>query len=266
MVNRVMPLEARRALMRAEGVERTREESPPLSVILPTYNERENIGPLVREIYAVMGIETEVVVVDDDSPDGTWAVVEGMQKEYPNLKLIRRIGKTGLVSALNDGLAASSGEVVAWMDCDLSMPPAKIKEFYAGIAKGFDMVMGSRFVPGGGVEIITGSRDTALAFILSSLLNSFIRLLLGKKIRDYTSGFVAARRAVLEKVPLRGDYGEYFIEFSYRAYRHGFQILEVPYLSLARRTGTSKTGTHLFHYLKRGSKYVWRTLQLKFRG
>ncbi len=170
-----------------------------LSVILPTYNERENIGLLIQEIYNSIGMETEVIVVDDDSPDGTWAVVERMTKDYPGLKLICRQGKKGLVSALKEGIANSSGEVVAWMDCDLSMPPSKLKELYEGIVEGNDMVIGSRFVPGGGVEIITGSKDTVLAFLLSALLNSFVRFLLGDRIKDYTSGFVAVRRSLLEK-------------------------------------------------------------------
>ncbi|MGQ9672344.1 MAG: polyprenol monophosphomannose synthase [Candidatus Aminicenantales bacterium] len=237
-----------------------------LSVILPTYNERENIGPLVRQIYGATGEETEVIVVDDDSPDRTWAVVEAMRSEYPNLKLIRRRRKSGLVSALNEGIANSSGEVVAWMDCDLSMPPSKLRDLCQGIVDGYDMAIGSRFVPGGGVEIITGSQDTALAFFMSYVLNFFIQRLLGKRIKDYTSGFIALRRSVLDRIPLRGDYGEYFIELSYRALRLGYRILEIPYLSLARRKGTSKTGTHFFHYLKRGSKYVWRTLKLKSSG
>jgi dolichol-phosphate mannosyltransferase len=236
---------------------------PSISIILPTYNERENIGPLIQQIYQAMGEETEVIVVDDDSPDGTWAVVEEMAAAHPNLTLIRRKEERGLVSALRQGIASSKADVIAWLDCDLSMPPPKIKELYEGILQGYDMVIGSRFVDGGGVEIVTGSQDTPLAFFMSSLLNSFIRRVLGPQVKDYTSGFVAVRRRVLENIELRGDYGEYFIELAYRGHRQGYRILEIPYISPARRRGTSKTGTHLFHYLRRGSKYIWRTLKLK---
>lgn len=236
----------------------------PLSIVLPTFNERENIGPLIREIYQVMGEEAQVVVVDDDSPDGTWAVVEEMTGTYPNLKLIRRRGERGLVSALNKGIASSSGEVVVWLDCDFSMPAQKIKDLYAGILQGYDMVIGSRFVDGGGVEIVTGSRDTPLAFFMSSLLNAFIQRVLGPQIKDYTSGFVAVRRQVLEKIRLTGDYGEYFIELACRVHRLGYRVREIPYISPARRQGTSKTGTHFFHYLKIGSKYIRRTWKLRF--
>lgn len=236
---------------------------PSISIILPTYNERENIGPLIQQIYQTMGEEAEVIVVDDDSPDGTWAVVEGMTAAHSNLRLIRRKKERGLVSALNEGIARSTADVVAWLDCDLSMPPAKIKELYEGILRGYDMAIGSRFINGGGVEIVTGSQDTPLAFFMSSLLNSFIQRVLGPQVKDYTSGFVAVRRRVLENIRLTGDYGEYFIELACRAHRKGYRLLEIPYISPARRKGTSKTGTHMSHYLRRGSKYVWRTLKLR---
>ncbi len=237
--------------------------TPSISIILPTYNERENIGLLIQQVYQAMGEEAEVVVVDDDSPDGTWAVVEEMAAAHPALTLIRRKEERGLVSALRKGIDSSKADVVAWLDCDLSMPPAKIKELCEGVAQGYDMVIASRFVNGGGVEIVTGSQDTPLAFFMSFLLNSFVRRVLGPQVKDYTSGFVAVRRRVLEDIRLTGDYGEYFIELAYRAYRHGYRILEIPYISPARRQGTSKTGSHLFHYLRRGSKYIWRTLRLK---
>ena len=97
-----------------------------VSVILPTYNEKDNIPLLISEIFRQLPYETEIIVVDDDSPDGTWQVVEEMAKENQNLRLLRRVDKKGLVSALNDGIAVSEGDVVAWMDSDLSMPPEKL--------------------------------------------------------------------------------------------------------------------------------------------
>lgn len=235
-----------------------------ISVILPTLNEKENIKPLIEEIFHEIREDTEVIVVDDDSPDGTWAVVEELSKTNPNLFLLRRKGERGLASALEKGIAFSKGEVVVWMDCDLSMPPETIKTLYAEIVKGYDMAIGSRFVDGGGVEIITGSRDTFLAYLLSLVLNRFVQFVLGSSVKDYTSGFIAVKRKILERIPLSGDYGEYFIGLVYRAREQGYRILEVPYICKARRRGTSKTGSHLFHYLKRGSKYIWLTLKLKF--
>lgn len=235
-----------------------------VSVILPTYNEKENITLLISEVFRHVPYETEIIVVDDDSPDETWRVVMELAKKNKNLRLLRRMDKRGLVSALNDGIAASEGNVVAWMDSDLSMPPEKLKELLEKIDEGFDAAVASRFVKGGGIEIITGSRDTALAYILSLSLNRFVQKMLNSSFKDYTSGFIALRKEILEKNPLRGDYGEYFIELIHRTRKKGYTTVEIPYISLARQRGTSKTGTHLFQYLKRGVKYIKVAVRLKF--
>jgi len=235
-----------------------------VSVILPTYNEKENIAPLIKEILESITREKEIFVIDDNSPDGTWRVVEEMAKTQKDLFLVRRVREKGLVSALNEGIAFSRGEIVVWLDCDFSMPPSKIKELLEGIDQGYDAVVGSRYVQGGGVEIITGSSDSLFAYVLSFLLNRFIQRLLGFSFKDYTSGFIAIRRNVLEKIRLKGDYGEYFIDLIYRMIKKGYKVKEIPYLSKARRKGVSKTGTNLFHYLAKGSKYILFTIRLKF--
>jgi dolichol-phosphate mannosyltransferase len=237
---------------------------PAISVILPTYNERENIGPLIEQVFQSLGEEAEVVVVDDDSPDGTSEVVEELAASRERLHLLRRMSERGLVSALKAGIGRAEADVVAWLDCDLSMPPRLLRTFLDEIRGGYDMVFGSRFVDGGGVEMVTGSRDSISAFLLSRLLNRFAQKVLGAQIKDYTSGFVAIRKPVVEEIGLKGDYGEYFIELSHRARRRGYRILEIPYVSLARREGTSKTGTNVFQYFKRGIKYIRKILGLKF--
>lgn len=242
---------------------RDRNSETMISIILPTYNEKGNIVPLIQEIFQGLTKEIEVIVVDDDSPDNTWQEVERLKETQGHLYLIRRIDRRGLVSALKEGIAASKGEVVVWLDSDLSMPPQKIKELLSGIDQGYDVVFGSRFVKGGGVEIITGSGDTLLAFLLSLILNRFIQFILGPYFKDYTSGFIALRRKILEEIPLRGDYGEYFIDLIYRAQKRGFKILEIPYLCRARSFGSSKTGRNFFHYFRRGRKYLWVTFKLK---
>jgi glycosyltransferase involved in cell wall biosynthesis len=205
-----------------------------------------------------------VIVVDDDSPDGTWAAVNTLRKAHGGLRLLRRTSERGLVSALRAGVDLAEADVVAWMDCDLSMPPSLLGTFLDKIRAGYDMVFGSRFVAGGGVEIITGSKDSVMAYLLSRLLNRVIRTWLGSGVHDYTSGFVAVRKQVVQETGLRGDYGEYFIALAHLAKKMGYRLLEVPYVSLARRMGTSKTGTNLFHYLKRGRKYLWLTVKLRF--
>lgn len=238
--------------------------APAVSVIFPTYNERDNIGPLIREVRKYAPADTEIIVVDDNSPDGTWQVVEEMQKEAPNLHLIRRMDKRGLASALRDGIAAAKGGILVWSDCDFSMPPARIADLLAAIAGGLDVAVGSRYVKGGGVQIVSGSNDTLLAYLMSVTLNKFIRAVLGRDFGDYTSGFIAFRRRVLDKITLHGDYGEYFIDFIHRARRLGYKVGEVPYMCVERRTGVGKTGQKFGDFIRKGRKYVWLTLKLRF--
>ncbi len=238
--------------------------APEVSVIFPTYNERDNIGPLIREVRKYTPASTEIIVVDDDSPDGTWRVVEELQKDVPNLFLIRRMDKRGLASALRDGIAASKGGIIVWSDCDFSMPPARIADLLAAIAGGLDVAVGSRYVKGGGVQIVTGSNDTLLAYLMSVTLNRFIRRVLGRDFGDYTSGFIAFRRRVLDKISLRGDYGEYFVDFIHRARKLGYKVGEIPYMCVERRTGVGKTGQKLGDFIRKGRKYVWLTLKLRF--
>jgi len=237
-----------------------------LSVVLPTYNEKDNIAPLISEILKHVSLETEIIVVDDDSPDGTWQIVENLALENPAIKLIRRTDQRGLVSALNDGIAASTGKCVAWMDCDLSMPPAHLKDLIRKIEAGHDAAVASRFIQGGGVEILTGSGDTVLAFLLSRTLNRFIRTMLDSSFFDYTSGFIVIRKQALADTPLKGDYGEYFIELIHRIKKKGFKTVEIPYICRARKAGQSKTGTNIFHYLKKGIKYIAVILSLKIKN
>ena len=240
-------------------------ERPPreLSVIFPTYNERDNIGPLILEVLRHTPPDTEIIVVDDDSPDGTWRVVESMRREHPNLYLLHRKDKRGLASALRDGIAFSRGRSIVWSDCDFSMPPAVIKDLLAALERGSDVAVGSRYVKGGGVQIVVGSQDTLRAYLMSVALNRFIQAVLGRGFKDYTSGFIAFRRRVLEKISLRGDYGEYFIDFIYRARKLGFKVVEIPYMCVERRTGVGKTGQTFFDYVRKGRKYVWLTIKLR---
>ncbi|MGQ9593581.1 MAG: polyprenol monophosphomannose synthase [Anaerolineae bacterium] len=228
-----------------------------VSVVLPTYNERDNIGPLIQALLAQVQEPVEVWVVDDDSPDGTWQVVQALAEEDPRVHLLRRVGERGLTSALAAGIAASRGEVVVWMDCDFSMPPEVVPRLVAALG-GADVAVGSRYVRGGQD---VGHSWMARAF--SWAINLFASLLLGWGVRDYTSGFVAALREVLERIPLRGDYGEYCIDFLYRAQRAGCRVVEIPYTCAERASGESKTGANVLDYLRRGWKYVWTVLRLR---
>lgn len=233
------------------------------SIILPTYNERENIERLIKEVFSFLGHKAEIIVVDDDSPDRTWQKVEEIRPAYPHLKLIRRMKDHGLVASLKEGIDKSAGEIIIWMDADGSMPADKIPELIDSVEKGYDLVAGSRFVPKGGVELITGTADSMIGFFLSLLLNRWCQFLFGSWFHDYTSGFVAVKKTVINNLPLQGDYGEYFIALVYQAYRQGYKLLEIPYINRPRWSGQSKTGLYFWDYLKRGWKYFWLTIKLK---
>jgi dolichol-phosphate mannosyltransferase len=231
---------------------------PKVSVVLPTYNERDNIGPLIEAILANLDQSTQIIVVDDDSPDGTWQVAQEMATNDERIELLRRTDERGLTSALNAGIARARGDIIAWMDCDLSMPPDKLPELVEALAE-CDLAIGSRYVK--------GAKDVGHSFAgraFSWIMNFCTSLLLGFAIRDYTSGFIAAKRELFDQITLRGDYGEYCIDLLHRARKKGFKIQEIPYYFVPRKSGESKTATRIGDYFRRGIKYVILVLRLRF--
>lgn len=237
-----------------------------VSIVLPTYNESENIVDLIRAIDKVVKYKKEIIVVDDNSPDGTSSKVYKYLTKYrkKNILLKTRFKNRGLTNSLKGGIRMASGDIVVWMDCDFSMPPAIINKLLAKIETGNDIAVGSRFVAGGGFKIDHSSAqiDSPIAIILSRLMNISIRTFLGGGFYDYTSGFIAVKRHVFDKITLRGDYGEYFIDLIYKSLALKFKITEVGYICLPRQRGVSKTGQNLWQYLRRGIKYIGLTLQL----
>lgn len=229
-----------------------------VSAVLPTYDERENIGPLIDGILAHVQRPVEVVVVDDDSPDGTWQVVQEMAHQDSRIQLIRRTDERGLTSALMTGIRQSRGDVIVWMDCDLSMPPEVLPALLAATDE-VDLAVGSRYVSGG-----ADVGHSLVGQLFSRTINLAASLLLGWEIKDYTSGFLAVRRHVFDQITLRGDYGEYCIDLLARARRQGFTIREVPYHCVPRLRGESKTATNPWGYIRRGWKYVLTVLRLRF--
>ncbi|MEM2741513.1 MAG: glycosyltransferase, partial [Nitrososphaeria archaeon] len=122
-----------------------------LSIIIPTYNERENIGRLIEMIIeSLNGIDFEIIVVDDNSPDGTGEFVEQLSNELANLKVIHRPGKLGLSSAILDGASIAQGYAIGVIDADLQHPPQILKEMFSKILEGYDVVVASRYIKGGG--------------------------------------------------------------------------------------------------------------------
>lgn len=239
--------------------------------ILPTFNEKDNIRPLIEGLIASVPSPYLVLVVDDNSPDGTWQIVEEIAKNYPlspqdegfqsGVALIRRIDEKGLTTAIqrgiNEAIATYDAKIITWMDCDLSMPPEDVPNLVKAIREeNADVAVGSRWIPGG-EDIAHG----IMARLLSWIINNYAMLFLGNQVHDYTSGFIAARSEVLNKISLKGDYGEYCIDLLCRAFRLGFHLVEVPYVCVPRTAGESKTGINLLDYLDKGRDYVttvWR--------
>ena len=233
-----------------------------ISIILPTYNEKDNIIILIDSIRDHLKNSPEIIVVDDDSPDKTWQLVEELN--YDNVKVLRRINQRCLTTAISDGISMSNGEIIVWMDTDLSMPPEKITALLEKIDEGYDISVGSRYIPDGGTVIVENSQDSMLSAVSSFIMNFFIQKLLDPSFKDYTSGFIAIRKEVLKNIKLRGDYGEYFIDLIYNAIKKGYKVIEIPYILQARKHGESKTGTNFFQLSKRGIKYVYTSLRLRF--
>lgn len=237
--------------------------SPQISIVLPTFNEAGNIEPLIERTLAALGntpAGVEVVVVDDNSPDGTWRLVEQIAARDARVRLIHRTTESGLTSAISRGIREARGHWVGWMDCDLSMPPEEWPQLAAALANGADLAVGSRYVPGGG--------DVAHSFtgrFFSRVINIYAGLVLDWSIKDYTSGFILGKKEVFAQIDLRGDYGEYCIDMLYRAQRAGFTIRELPYLCVPREAGQSKTATNVTGYLTRGVNYVTTVLKLRFQ-
>ncbi len=240
-----------------------------VSVILPTLNEAENIILLIEDLLAAIPGLHEILVVDDHSPDGTAQLVHSYGEKHPHapVRVLERTVSPGLTNSLADGIAATTGDIVVWMDCDFSMPPSVIPRLLASLSQGYDVAVGSRFVRGGSFKQNTeGTPDSPLAVLLSRIMNYSIQLLLDHSFKDYTSGFIAIRRQVLIDVPLRGNYGEYFIDLMFRALRLGYKTIEIPYVCLPRQRGVSKTGQTLRQYLKLGWGYLLTALRLRWEA
>jgi dolichol-phosphate mannosyltransferase len=211
---------------------------PTAVVCLPTYNERENLEPM---LHALADKGVRVLVIDDNSPDGTGELADRLATELDFVDVLHRERKEGLGPAYLAGfrLALAAGaELVLEMDCDFSHDPADVPRLIAAVEGGADVALGSRYVTGGGV------RNWGLVRrFISAGGSAYARILLGVKIRDLTGGFKCYRRRVLETIDLDSvdSKGYAFqIETTYRALRAGFNVVEVPITFADREAGGSK--------------------------
>lgn len=233
------------------------ERDPRVSIVLATYNERENIVDTIQSIFEHVKEPVEVIVVDDDSADQTWQLVESLGDS--RVVVIRRVDTRGLASAFNRGIIESRGEIVGWMDADMCMPPSMLPAMIDKLNE-YDIVVGSRYAPG-------GKDDRApLRVISSRLINGLAGLVLGYGIKDYDSGFVVLRRTVFNKVSIiPTGYGAYFMEFLYTCRKKGLTVYEMPYLFRDRAKGISKSAPSIFKFFKTGMQYVIRIFTARVR-
>lgn len=214
-----------------------------IAIIIPTYNERENIKKLISEIFKVSKknkLNTEALIVDDNSPDGTANVVKGLMKKYP-IRLIQRSCKLGLGSAYVTGFKETLKtdiDVVFQMDGDLSHSPEYLPNFVEKINRGFHVVIGSRKIKGGGTE------DWGIHRKIVSWGGNFIgRIMAGINVKDITSGYRAYKKEALQNIGLdeiKSDGYAFQLELLHKILKRNFKVVEVPIVFKDRKIGKSK--------------------------
>ena len=230
-------------------------------VIIPTYNEKENIENIINAVFA-LPVMFDVLIIDDNSPDGTAAIVERMQKQWDGrLHLLKRSGKLGLGTAYIMGFKWSLNagyEFIIEMDADFSHPPKKLLELRQACLDGADVAIGSRYVSG--VNVVNWPMGRV---IMSYYASAYVRIVTGMNVRDTTAGFVCYRRNVLEAIDLdkiRFKGYAFQIEMKFTAFKMGCRIKEVPIIFVNRVLGTSKMNSSIF------GEAVFGVLQLRIRS
>ncbi len=231
------------------------------TICLPTYNELENLEAMVRALEKVMRDGDRVLVIDDASPDGTGELADELARELPFVSVLHRPRKEGLGPAYVAGFRralADGAELVLEMDCDFSHDPRAVPELIAAAEQGADLVLGSRYVPGGSIPNWGAGRR-----FISLGGNVYAQLWLSSRLRDLTGGFKCFRARVLETVDLDaiGSRGYAFqIETTYRVLRAGFKVVEVPISFTDREHGHSKMSRTIV------LEAVWKVPLLRIRA
>ena len=227
-------------------------------VIIPTYNEKENVERMVRKVFSLV-TPFHLLIIEDHSPDGTATIVKKLQKEYgKRLFMIERQGKMGLGTAYISGFewAVEKGyDYIFEMDCDFSHDPDDLERLYQAAIDGADVAIGSRYISG--INVVNWPLGRVLMSYFASV---YVRFITGMRIKDTTAGFKCYRRKVLEsinfsEIKLKG-YG-FQIEMKFTAWKLGFHIVEVPIVFIDRQEGTSKMSGGIF------SEAFWGVLKMK---
>jgi dolichol-phosphate mannosyltransferase len=237
----------------------------PAWLVLPTYNEAENLEAVVRAVMEVLGRAApegfRVLVVDDGSPDGTGRLADGLASRHAEVEVLHRPAKGGLGPAYLAGFAAAleggAGHVME-MDADFSHDPADLARLLAAARRDADLALGSRYVDGGGV-----TEWNAVRRAVSRGGCLYARAVLGLRVNDLTGGFKCFRREVLEAIDLptvRSRGYAFQVELTYRAVRRGFRVEEVPIVFRERREGASKMSARI------AAEAFWRVPQMRVRA
>ena len=233
--------------------------NPETWLILPTYNEAENIAPFVEAVQAELPPGAQVLIVDDSSPDGTGEIADRLVAEREGVRVLHRPLREGLgpayVAGFREALAGGAGLILE-MDSDFSHDPAYLPRLLAAM-EGADLAIGSRYVDGGGV-----GDWGALRRAISRGGSAYARLVLGVPVADLTGGFKCFRREVLEAIDLdavRSKGYAFQVELTYRAVQRGFRVVEVPIVFRDRRVGSSKMSRAIV------AEAIWRVPLLRLR-
>lgn len=234
-----------------------------LTVIIPTYNEAENLPVLAAEIFDLAISGLKILVVDDNSPDGTGKLADELSSQYHGcLEVLHRPGKQGLGTAYIEGMQTAlraGADAIAQMDADFSHPPLLLRDMLTGL-HGTDVAMGSRYVSGGAVD----RRWPLWRRSLSAFGNIYARTILRLPVQDTTGGYRMWRRSTLEAMPLervRSNGYAFQVEMAYLACRLGFRFIEIPFYFADRKWGQSKMS---FRIQREAAVRVWQLL-LEYR-
>ena len=230
-----------------------------ISIILCTYNEANYIENTISKLQKTIN-NLEIIVVDDDSKDDTRVKIKN-HTDLKNVKLIHRKKTRGLASAFLTGLISSNGDYVGWIDTNMSELVIRFNEMSDLLSSEYDIVILSRYIKGG------GDNRAFFRSFCSKFFNFICRLLLGSKIKDYTSGIFLMKKKVLDEVTfLSYGHGEFFIEFIENAHRKGFKIKEIPYVQIKDdELGSSKTAGNFINFFYLGAVYFIRILKTIIR-
>jgi len=230
-------------------------------VIVPTYNEKENVKKIIQAIFA-LPLEFDILIIDDNSPDGTASIVKELQKEYPQLHLLERKGKLGLGTAYIAGFKwaiSKHYEFIFEMDADFSHNPDDLIRLYeACIHQKADLAIGSRYV--NGVAVVNWPIGRLL---MSYYASAYVRFVSGMSIRDTTAGFKCYRSKVLKTINLddiRFKGYAFQIEMKFTSWKFGFHLVEVPIIFVDRTEGASKMSGGIF------SEALWGVIVMKWKS